>query len=780
MDYITFYNTFNGTGWDIDGYFGNQCLIKGTYVTLFNGLNVPIETVRVGDRLKGGNYVVFNNPKKSDTVHIETKTGNLYVTKEHRFIMEDGGEKCAYEICVGDVIKLDTEESPYTLDLTEQELKFLGIWLADGTKSYRQNQIMDSVFLTIGTDKKIEYVSDLHLSGTWCSHSNGKAKIFYLAMKEYPVLVNFINTIADKNLPQIFTKEQYKHIIEGYMIGDGCQKNKGYDYQVATSTSKGLLLSIQHGCILNGWSAKLSRPQKRKKTNLCENPKDLYRLTISPNREPIGRVIKVSENQRDTIYILNTDGDHLYYAENHKHHNCWDGYAKYCIEMGIPFAYCTSSGYVKDIWENRQTNGILNYCDEVTTLQPGDIVVFTENAYTPYSHVAIFHRDIDGQQGYFLGQNQGGYDGNFNLCALPYWTTYPTAFRLKKSAPSLDPVDELVQEDGIAKLIVDGVRARLNSPNGDVVRIYREGDELRYYWKWIGNGHRYIVWKEDDNYIFLAVSGSEDRSDMWAEFREPDGKEGNPSEDDFGENTTKPSVSELHKGKAYGIDISQHNGDFDITGQDFVIIRASYGVFEDGWFRGNVKKCEEKGIPYGVYVYDYAYDVDGGVEQAEYVLNLIKGCNVTCGVWFDIEDADGFKEKNGLLSREHITGVVNAFTDVIESAGYFVGIYSTPSWFETYMPDIKCKNRWIAHWNINDGAEHDDFSDIGIIHQYTSVPHDKNVSYVDLEHFKNPKEHKEEQEPQEEPNEEEEIKNGLWYWFKRLIYWIRDIFRDDD
>lgn len=455
--------------------------------------------------------------------------------------------------------------------------------------------------------------------------------------------------------------------------------------------------------------------------------------------------------------------------------------------MGIPFAYCTASGYVKDIWELRGSNGILNYCDEVDVMQPGDIVVFTENAYTPYSHIAMFHSDIDGQQGYFLGQNQGGYDGNFNLCALPYWCTYPTAFRIKSATPSVNPIDELVQEDGIATLTVDGIRARLNSPNGDVVRTYNEGTEIRYYWKWIGNGHRYIVWKEDGNYIFLAVSGSEDRSDMWATFKEPNGEVGNPSEDDFNENTTKPSVSELNKGKAYGCDISQHNGDFDITGQDFVIIRASYGTFEDGWSKANADKCERLGIPYGVYVYDYAYDVDGGYEQAEFVLGLIKDRKIDLGVWFDVEDADGFKEKNGLLNREHITAVTNAFTETVEKAGYYVGVYSTPLWFENYMPNITCKERWIAHWNINDGAEHDDFSEIGVIHQYTSIPYDKNVSYKELEYFKsNPNKPEEEEPSQTEPpisdetsKEEDEIKNGLWYWFKRLIMWIMDLFKED-
>ena len=44
---------------------------------------------------------------------------------------------------------------------------------------------------------------------------------------------------------------------------------------------------------------------------------------------------------------------------------CWDGYAKYCVWLGVPFANCTVSGFVKDIWEQRYTNGMLDYFDEM-------------------------------------------------------------------------------------------------------------------------------------------------------------------------------------------------------------------------------------------------------------------------------------------------------------------------------------------------------------------------------------------------------------------------------
>ena len=65
-------------------------------------------------------------------------------------------------------------------------------------------------------------------------------------------------------------------------------------------------------------------------------------------------------------------------------------------------------------------------------MQPGDIAVFREVAgWTPYSHIAIFDSDIDGKYGWFLGQNQGGKNGAFTLCKLPYSATFDTAFRPK-------------------------------------------------------------------------------------------------------------------------------------------------------------------------------------------------------------------------------------------------------------------------------------------------------------------------------------------------------------
>lgn len=118
---------------------------------------------------------------------------------------------------------------------------------------------------------------------------------------------------------------------------------------------------------------------------------------------------------------------------------CWDGFAEYCNYLGVPVINCTDSGYAKDLWTQRQSNGILNYFDEVEVMQPGDVAIFDVTPSTPYSHVAIFDSDAGNGYGNFLGQNQGGEQKNpngggvFNIVALPYSATFATAFRPKSN-----------------------------------------------------------------------------------------------------------------------------------------------------------------------------------------------------------------------------------------------------------------------------------------------------------------------------------------------------------
>ena len=87
---------------------------------------------------------------------------------------------------------------------------------------------------------------------------------------------------------------------------------------------------------------------------------------------------------------------------------CYDEATEYFKYVGGFQIYCPS-GYVIDIAERRETNGILQFCYDIglqAELQQGDICVWGRCAACPDSHIAIYDHD-DGQDAvYFLGQNQ--------------------------------------------------------------------------------------------------------------------------------------------------------------------------------------------------------------------------------------------------------------------------------------------------------------------------------------------------------------------------------------
>lgn len=191
----------------------------------------------------------------------------------------------------------------------------------------------------------------------------------------------------------------------------------------------------------------------------------------------------------------------------------------------------------------------------------------------------------------------------------------------------------------------------------------------------------------------------------------------------------------------YGIDISKHNGNINLEpykGQ-FVIIRVGYGHFHlDEKFERNVNECKRLGIPFGVYHYSYALNEADAEAEARGVLNAIAKYknDIKVGVWFDMEDADGYKRKHGFkISNSTIAPICYKFCKMIEDAGYYSGIYTSSSWLQ-YVNGLNDRfDKWVANWGKNDGTQHTNTSKYGTLQQYTSKPLDKNVMYADLSRY---------------------------------------------
>lgn len=164
------------------------------------------------------------------------------------------------------------------------------------------------------------------------------------------------------------------------------------------------------------------------------------------------------------------------------------------------------------------------------------------------------------------------------------------------------------------------------------------------------------------------------------------------------------------KGKK-GVDISSLNGNVSIekikdAGYDFVMIRCGYGsdlaVQDDSQFENNVRKCEAAGVPWGAYLYSYAVNTDDAKSEARHVIRLLKNKKPTLPVAFDMEDADGYKARNGNPSNATLVAICKTFLSEIKKAGYYPMLYSALSWLNGKLNDPSLLDNydiWVAQWN---------------------------------------------------------------------------------
>ena len=160
---------------------------------------------------------------------------------------------------------------------------------------------------------------------------------------------------------------------------------------------------------------------------------------------------------------------------------------------------------------------------------------------------------------------------------------------------------------------------------------------------------------------------------------------------------------------AQGIDVSEHQGRIDwnavkASGIDFAILRVGFGAPSwggrvDYQFNRNISECERLGIPYGVYIYSYAFDNQQAADEASMVINCLSGHNPRLPVYYDLED-------NSIIANGRQTGIAlraQVFCNRISAAGYEPGIYANLNWFNNILIDSVFKSsswdHWIAQYN---------------------------------------------------------------------------------
>ena len=156
-----------------------------------------------------------------------------------------------------------------------------------------------------------------------------------------------------------------------------------------------------------------------------------------------------------------------------------------------------------------------------------------------------------------------------------------------------------------------------------------------------------------------------------------------------------------------GIDVSHWNGCIDFekvkaSGIDFVIIKAGgsdKGFYTDSKFIDNYNKAKAAGLSVGAYYFagkDFR-GVENGLADAQRFIEILKGLKFDYPVFLDIEAQDN-------RYKEEITDAAVAFCNMLESAGYFVGIYASDiSGYQYKLNHDRIKSS--AHWVARYGNE---------------------------------------------------------------------------
>lgn len=166
---------------------------------------------------------------------------------------------------------------------------------------------------------------------------------------------------------------------------------------------------------------------------------------------------------------------------------------------------------------------------------------------------------------------------------------------------------------------------------------------------------------------------------------------------------------------ALGIDVSEHNGainwlEVKDAGVEFAIIRLGYGHQHlDGMFYENICGALGVGLKIGVYYYSYALDEAGAKGEGEYLVEVLKDCGIQpetlkMGVWFDMEDADGYKARHGMPDNQTITNMCSEFICECNRNGYACGIYASYDWlvYKIYTEQLAdYVPYWCAQWSRN-------------------------------------------------------------------------------
>ncbi len=152
------------------------------------------------------------------------------------------------------------------------------------------------------------------------------------------------------------------------------------------------------------------------------------------------------------------------------------------------------------------------------------------------------------------------------------------------------------------------------------------------------------------------------------------------------------------------IDVSKHNGEINWqkvkdSGIDGAIIRLGYGYLgNDEQFIRNISECNRLGIPYGLYLYSYAYDANQAYAEANGTAQILSQVqvNLSYPIYYDIENFKPWVDDDGSTRNPPKTvaeyeAVIGTYINRMNQLGYAgkVHVYSYRSYLQNQLNSSK-------------------------------------------------------------------------------------------
>lgn len=134
-----------------------------------------------------------------------------------------------------------------------------------------------------------------------------------------------------------------------------------------------------------------------------------------------------------------------------------------------------------------------------------------------------------------------------------------------------------------------------------------------------------------------------------------------------------------------GIDVSEHQHEVDwqraAPSLDFAFIRLGRrgytegGLFEDPYYRDNMRGALDQGLKVGVYFFSQAVNVQEAIEEARFVLDRVGDYEITLPIVYDWEKIDAPDARTLGLDSGILNDCAVAFCETIRMAGYEPCVY---------------------------------------------------------------------------------------------------------